>query len=63
MTNILHIPFAEGEANLDWLAFCDALAAGHKLPKAEVADSFLYRGKDTLLNRAAWIDGMGLAVK
>ncbi|SMX29786.1 ornithine cyclodeaminase [Pelagimonas phthalicica] len=57
------IPFAAGEANLDWLALTDALAAGHALPKAEIADTFLYRGKDTLLNRSAWIDGLGVAVK
>jgi len=57
------ISFDEGEKLLDWMGFIDALAAGHTLPKAEIADTFLYRGKDTLLNRAAWIDGMGLAVK
>ena len=57
------ISFEEGESLLDWMGFIAALAAGHALPKAEVADSFLYRGKDTLLNRAAWIDGLGLAVK
>jgi ornithine cyclodeaminase len=61
MTTI--IPFAEGEANLDWLKLTDALAAGHDLPKAEISDSFLYRGKDTLLQRQAWIDGMGIGVK
>jgi ornithine cyclodeaminase/alanine dehydrogenase-like protein (mu-crystallin family) len=57
------VPFAEGEARLDWIGLTDAIAAGHALPKAEIADTFLYRGKDTLLNRAAWIDGLGLAVK
>jgi ornithine cyclodeaminase len=57
------IPFAEGERNLDWLMLTDALAAGHDLPKAEVADVFLYEGENTLLNRSAWIAGMGLAVK
>ena len=57
------IPFDEGEAQLDWLGLTEAIAAGHKMPQAEIADSFLYRGEDTLLNRAAWIDGMGLAVK
>ncbi|TDL78400.1 ornithine cyclodeaminase [Palleronia sediminis] len=57
------IGFDEGEARLDWLALTDALAAGHDLPRAEIADGFLYRGEDTLLNRAAWIDGLGLAVK
>ena len=61
MTTI--IPFAEGEANLDWIALTDALAAGHDLPKAEISDSFLYRGNDTLLQRQAWIDGMGIGVK
>ncbi len=57
------IPFEAGEARLDWLGLTEALAAGHRLPKAEIADTFLYRGEDTLLNRAAWIDGLGAAVK
>lgn len=57
------IPFAKGEENLEWIGLTDALAAGHRLPKAEIADTFLYRGKDTLLSRSAWIDGLGLAVK
>jgi len=57
------IPFAEGEKNLDWLALTDALAAGHDAPKAEVEDVFLYRDNNTLLNRSAWIKGMGVAVK
>lgn len=63
MTNVPVIPFDEGEALLDWVGLTDALAAGHELPKAEIADTFLYRDPDTLLNRAAWIDGLGLAVK
>ena len=53
----------EAEARLDWLALCDAIEAGHARPKAEIADIFLYRGKDTLLSRAAWIDGLGQLVK
>lgn len=53
----------EAERRLDWIALTEALAAGHSLPPAEVADSFLYRGQDTLLTRSAWIDGLGLAVK
>lgn len=63
MTTPEIIPFAEGEAQLDWIGLTDAIAAGHDLPKAEIADSFLYRDGDTLLNRTAWIDGLGLAVK
>ena len=63
MTTPEFIPFAEGEARLDWLGLTEALKAGHKLPKAEIGDTFLYRGKDTMLSRSAWIDGMGLLVK
>lgn len=57
------IGFEDGNALLDWNALCDALVDSHRLPKAEIADTFLYRGKDTLLSRAAWIDGLGLATK
>jgi ornithine cyclodeaminase len=61
MTSI--IDFDNGDPLLDWIELTDAFAAGHDLPKAEISDSFLYRGKDTLLQRQAWIDGMGIGVK
>ena len=57
------IPFEAGQKNLDWLDLTDALAAGHDGPRAEVADVFLYEGDNTLLNRSAWIAGLGLAIK
>jgi ornithine cyclodeaminase/alanine dehydrogenase-like protein (mu-crystallin family) len=60
---LTHIPFAQGDALLDWAELTQALAQGHTLAKAEIDDTFLYRGKDTLLSRSAWIDGMGIAVK
>lgn len=53
----------EAEAHLDWLKLGAAFDAGHRLPRAEVKDSFLYRGDDTILSRAAWIDGLGALVK
>ena len=53
----------EVEPRLDWLALTEALAAGHALPRAEIADTFLYRGKDTMLTRSAIIDGLGSLVK
>ena len=62
MTTPAFIPF-EAEAKMDWLGLARAFRDGHRLPKAEIADNFLYRRDDTLLNRAAWIDGLGLAVK
>lgn len=59
----IQIGFDDGEKGLDWIGLTEALKHGHTLPKAEIADTLLYRGKDTLLNRSAWIDGLGLAVK
>jgi ornithine cyclodeaminase/alanine dehydrogenase-like protein (mu-crystallin family) len=63
MTTIPFISFEAGEKLLDWIALTDAMAAGHTLARAEIGDTFLYRDPDTLLSRAAWIDGMGVAVK
>ena len=53
----------EAEACLSWDGLVQAMIAGHSLPRAEIADTFLYRGQDTQLNRAAWIDGLGQLVK
>ncbi|MDO9524116.1 MAG: ornithine cyclodeaminase [Gemmobacter sp.] len=51
------------ERLMTWAGLTDALQAGHRLPRAEIGDTFLYRTPDTLLSRSAWIDGLGLAVK
>ena len=53
----------EAEAMLSWQGIIAALEAGHRLPRAEIADLFLYRGRDTMLDRAAWITGLGSLVK
>ena len=53
----------EAAAHLDWLALARALEDGHLRPRGDIRDSFLYRGDDTVLSRAAWIDGLGIAVK
>lgn len=57
------VSFAEGEAALDWLSVARAIEAGHRLPRAVTEDVILRRGPDTLLNRSAWIEGLGIAVK
>lgn len=54
---------AEAEKLLSWQGLTEAFVAGHALPRAEIGDLFLYRGADTLLDRAAWIDGLGALVK
>lgn len=48
---------------LSWADIIAALREGHQLPRAEIADQFLTRDQDTLLSRAAWIDGLGFGVK
>ena len=53
----------DAERFLDWQGLTRALEAGHRMPKAEIKDIFLYRRDDTLLDRAAWIDGLGSLVK
>ena len=53
----------EAEALLDWAGLTEALIDGHRRPPPEIRDILLYRGADTLLSRAAWIDGLGSLVK
>jgi ornithine cyclodeaminase len=53
----------EAEAHLTWDGLVAALEEGHSRPQAQIADIFLYRGADTLLSRAAVIDGLGQLVK
>ena len=60
---IPQISFKDGEARLDWRGLIDAIREGHKRPKAEIGDTFLYRDPDTLLSRCAFIDGLGIVVK
>jgi len=53
----------EAEAQLTWQGLLHAFEAGHRLPKPDIKDLLVYRGADTLLDRATWIDGLGGLVK
>lgn len=53
----------EAEAVMTWAGLLAAFEAGHALPRAEIVDLFLYRDRDVLLDRAAWIRGLGSLVK
>ncbi len=53
----------DAESLLTWAGLLDAFEAGHRLPKPDIKDLFVYRGADTILDRAAWIDGLGALVK
>lgn len=56
------VPF-EAERMLSWQGLLEAFDAGHRLPKPDIKDLFVYRGGDTILDRATWIDGLGALVK
>jgi ornithine cyclodeaminase len=53
----------EAEALLTWDGITDALEAGHRLPRADIRDVLLKNGPNALLNRIAWINGLGQLVK
>lgn len=58
-----HITKVEAEPFLNWPDMVRALKQGHLLSAPKLSDQFLHRGGDTLLSRAAWIDGLGAGVK
>ncbi len=57
------IGFSDADHLLGWSAVADALADGHKLPEAEIGDLLLTHSGRSLLNRGAWIEGLGIALK
>jgi len=63
MGNIPYIITADVDGALGWLPLVEALQTGHKSSRPQIADQFLHAGKNTLLSRAAWIGGQGVAVK
>lgn len=63
---MLQLPFLTREdvdGRLDWPMMVEALASGHRRAPAQIGDLFLTREGDTLLNRAAWVDGVGIGLK
>jgi len=57
------ITFEEADPHLTWNAVSDALHTGHQLAKAEIGDVLLQVEPNALLNRAAWIPRLGMALK
>ncbi len=58
-----YISYADAIEHLSWDKAVDALRAGHRRPRAQIADVFLGPATATLLNRSAFIDGFGYGVK
>ena len=63
MTTVPFIDYDDADPLLTWPAMADALAAGHKAPRALIDDLLMTHGDDAILNRAAWIDGLGIGLK
>ncbi|MEH6721386.1 MAG: ornithine cyclodeaminase [Aurantimonas endophytica] len=57
------ISFADADRLLTWTMVADAIEAGHRLPAPEIGDMLLSSDGKSLLNRAAWISGLGIALK
>ncbi|WP_114348193.1 ornithine cyclodeaminase family protein [Paracoccus lutimaris] len=63
MTALPYITDRDVAGRLNWPDMIEALAAGHRLPRAQIGDLFLTRGDDTLMGRAAWVEGAGFGIK
>ena len=49
--------------HVNWRGIVDALAEGHGYARAHIDDIIFKEEQGTLLNRAAWVPGMGIGVK
>ncbi|SMC92008.1 ornithine cyclodeaminase [Primorskyibacter flagellatus] len=58
-----HITYDAVNAHLSWPDAIQALKEGHKAPKPELDDMFLGPSDATLLNRGAYIEGLGYGAK
>ena len=58
-----YISFDEADHKLTWTGIADAIEAGHRLDRAKIDDLLMRNETNSLLTRAAWIDGLGIAVK
>ena len=57
------IDFDDMDHRLNWSSMMAAIQAGHRLAPAQIKDTVLRHGHDSLLNRLAWINGLGIMVK
>lgn len=62
----MNIPFIgpkDIEKHLSWQNTAEALEAGHMGPRANLGDLLLRQDDNSILNRAAWIKNVGIALK
>ena len=59
MTQPSLITYDQAIGRLSWPGAVEALRAGHRLPRAAVADLFVGPSDAALLSRGAYIEGLG----
>jgi ornithine cyclodeaminase/alanine dehydrogenase-like protein (mu-crystallin family) len=62
-TTIPFIQASEVEHLLTWEGVIEALISGHRLERADIDDIMFHHDQGTMLNRAAWVQGLGIGVK
>ena len=60
---VVHLESKSLEPLLDWLELVDSLQAGHLYPTPQLKDHLLAQGPNRILNRLAWVEGLGSTVK
>ncbi len=63
MNRPAYIAANDVEHLLSWSALVESLRSAHQLPRADIDDILFKHGENSLLNRAAWIEGLGIGVK
>jgi ornithine cyclodeaminase len=58
-----HIGYDDAIHHMSWPRAVAALRAGHRLPRADIADTFLGPSEATFVSRSAFIAGFGYGVK
>ncbi len=63
MKQVINLTAEDIRAVASWPLVIEAIRAGHKLPAADIGDTFVHAGDKTMLVRSAFVDGLAAGVK
>lgn len=61
--SVISLTGEDVKAVANWPLVIEALREGHKLPKADIGDTFVHARDNTMLVRSAYVDGLAAGVK
>jgi len=61
--SVISLTGEDVKAVATWPLVIEALREGHKLPKADIGDTFVHARDNTMLVRSAYVDGLAAGVK